>query len=242
MTCAGRTRSPRDVRQMPAVSRKSRTAMAVGPSQRSVGGIRDPEAPMTTIRKELRRLQHAFVWSGVAMFALGLAAVIWPEDILILAMIAVGVVATLVGLYELTIALSIVRRAPAWGLILIHGATVLLFGALTAGAPGLRLRLALTLIAGWMLLYAWLAATVAILIWNTRSARWALLIWAAIDVVLALVSVFYPEATIFALLYFGAAYAAAFGAWQLAAGLWIRLQLSDANRRFAWRRFAAARP
>ena len=159
------------------------------------------------------------------MLVLGLGALIWPEDVLIFAMVSVGIIAALFGLYEITVAASIRRRTPAWTLILIHGAAVLLFGAMTVGAPGLSLRIALSFTAGWLLMYAALAVTVSILVWQVRAVRWVLIAWAGFDMVLALIAVVYPEATIFALLYFGAAFAAAFGAWQIGAGLWLRYAL-----------------
>ena len=180
------------------------------------------EVTMTTLRQELRRLWHTLVWRGAAMLALGLGALIWPEDVLIVAMISVGIIATLFGLYEMTIAISLRRKTPAWTLVLIHGTAALLFGALTAGAPGLSLRISMAVIAGWMLFYAALAVTVGILVWQAHGLGWVLVAWAGLDTVLAMVAVLYPETTIFALLYLGAAYAATFGAWQVAAGLWLR--------------------
>lgn len=180
---------------------------------------------MITIRQELRRLWHTLLWRGGAMLLLGVGALIWPEDVLILAMVSVGIIATLFGLYEVTVAVSLRQKTPAWTLILIHGTAVLLFGALTVGAPGLRLSMALSLTAGWLLMYAALAVTVTILVWQVRPVRWLLIAWAGLDMALALVAVVYPEATIFALLYFGAAYAAMFGAWQIGAGLWLRYAL-----------------
>jgi uncharacterized membrane protein HdeD (DUF308 family) len=185
------------------------------------------EVTMTTIRQELRRLWHTLVWRGGAMLLLGVGALVWPEDVLIVAMVSVGIIAALFGLYEITVAASVRRRTPAWTLILLHGTTVLLFGAMTVGAPGLSLRVALSLTAGWLLMYAALAVTLTILIWQVRAVRWSLIIWAGLDIALALVAVVFPEATIFALLYFGAAYAAAFGAWQVGAGLWLRYALRN---------------
>jgi uncharacterized membrane protein HdeD (DUF308 family) len=159
------------------------------------------------------------------MLVLGLGALIWPEDVLIAAMLSVGVIATLFGLYEMTIAISIRRHTPGWTLVLIHGASAFLFGLLTAGATAPPLHIALAVIAGWMLFYAALAVTIAILVWQVRAVRWLLVAWAGLDIVVALVAVIYPEATIFALLYFGAAYAAMFGAWQIGVGLWLRRAL-----------------
>jgi uncharacterized membrane protein HdeD (DUF308 family) len=156
------------------------------------------------------------------MLVLGLGAVIWPEDVLIAAMIFVGMIATLFGLYEITIALSIRTKTSGWTLILLHGLTALSFGGLTLGAPGLTLRVAMAVIAAWMLVYAALAITTATLVWHVPAMRRVLLSWAGFDVVLAFVAVLFPQATIFALLYFGAVYAAAFGAWQILLGLWLR--------------------
>ena len=65
---------------------------------------------MITIRQELRRLWHTLVWRGAAMLLLGLGALIWPEDVLIFAMVSVGIIATLFGLYEMTIATSLRRK------------------------------------------------------------------------------------------------------------------------------------
>jgi uncharacterized membrane protein HdeD (DUF308 family) len=177
---------------------------------------------MTTVRQELRRLWHTLVGRGALMLVLGLGAVVWPEDVLIAAMILVGMIATLFGLYEITIALSIQAKTSGWILILLHGIAASSFGALTLGGPRLTLRVALAVIAAWMLVYAALAATTAFLLWHVLTMRLALLAWAALDCALAFVSVLFPEATIFALLYFGAVYAAAFGAWQVLAGLWLR--------------------
>lgn len=195
---------------------------------------------MTTVRQELRRLWHTLVGRGALMLILGLGAVIWPEDVLIAAMILVGMIATLLGLYEITIALSVRQKTSGWTLILLHGVAALSFGALTLGGPGLTLRIALAIVAGWMLVYAALATTVAILLWHVPPMRWALLGWAGLDIVLAFVSVLFPEATIFALLYFGAVYAAAFGAWQLIAGLWLRRTIKHPPYNLPLETFATA--
>jgi uncharacterized membrane protein HdeD (DUF308 family) len=196
---------------------------------------------MTTIRQELRRLWHTLVWRGGAMLLLGLGALIWPEEVLIFAMVSVGIIATVFGLYEMTVAASLGRLTPAWMLVLIHGTAVLLFGALTVGGPRLSLGTAMLLIAGWLLAYAALAVTITILIWQARAIRRVLIAWAGLDVALALIAVLYPETTIFALLYFGAAYAAVFGAWQIGAGLWLRHALQHPRTFSSLGAFAPAR-
>ncbi|MGE5102252.1 MAG: HdeD family acid-resistance protein [Deltaproteobacteria bacterium] len=195
---------------------------------------------MTSTNKELEHLANALVWRGAALLALGLAAVVWPEQILIAAMLAVGVIVTVFGLYEVSIAFSIRRHTPRWWLVLLHGVASIAFGGLSVGAPGVSLRVALFVIAAWFVLYAGVAFGTAILVWPTTTIRWALMTWAIFDVGLAILAVAYPAATIFALLFFGAVYAALFGGWQVAAGLWIRRALRSHHGALHEGRLAAA--
>ena len=76
---------------------------------------------MTTMRKELSRLSDTLLWRGVAFMILGVAALIWPEPILVGALLTVALLAALLGLYEMTIAASIRRRTSRWWLVLAHG-------------------------------------------------------------------------------------------------------------------------
>jgi hypothetical protein len=107
-----------------------------------------------------------------------------------------------------------------------HGLTVLTFGVLTVWAPmmtvRITLRVAVAAVAAWMIAYAALALTAAIGRRLPSAPRWTLMACAAIHVGFAFVAITYPEATIFSLLYFGAVYAALFGAWQLVVGAWLR--------------------
>jgi uncharacterized membrane protein HdeD (DUF308 family) len=78
------------------------------------------------------------------------------------------------------------------------------------------------IVAIWLLAYAGLAWRAAVVWWPFRALRWTLIAWGVIDVGLGVLALVYPAATIFTLLFFGAVYAALFGAWQVAAGLWVR--------------------
>ncbi len=60
----------------------------------------------------------------------------------------------------------------------------------------------------------------ALALWPMARTRVALLTWGAIDLLLSLMAAS-SRTDIFTLLYAGAAYAVAFGAFQLSAGLWI---------------------
>jgi uncharacterized membrane protein HdeD (DUF308 family) len=95
---------------------------------------------MTTMRKELGRLSDTLLWRGVAFTMLGVAALIWPEPILVGALLTVALLAALLGLYEMTIAASIRRRTSRWWLVLAHGVLSLGFGLLTVGASALSFR------------------------------------------------------------------------------------------------------
>jgi len=182
---------------------------------------------MITARSEYRRLWHTFVWRGGLMVALGLAAMMWPEPVLVDALLAVGVLASLLGIYELWIGATLPRQASGRWLVMLHGGATLAFGLMTAGAPPLSLFLALAITCGWLFLYAGLAIGAAIISTLSWRVRAALVAWGGVNVLLALTAVLYPEATIFALLFFGAAYAALFGAWQVVVGLWLRRQIRD---------------
>lgn len=177
---------------------------------------------MTSMAKELRRLSRTLIVRGTLMFILGVSAAVWPEPILIAAMVAVGVVASVLGLYEMSIGLSLRHRTPEWSMILVHGTAALAFGLLTVGAPGLTLDVALVVIAAWFLVYAGICWKAAVQWRSIPYLSWSLFAWGCVDAGLSLLAVIYPAATIFVLLFFGAVYAAVFGAWQIAMGVWIR--------------------
>jgi len=188
---------------------------------------------MTTMRKELSRLSDTLLWRGVAFTMLGVAALIWPEPILIGALLTVGLLATLLGLYEMTIAASIRRRTSRWWLVLSHGVLSLGFGLLTVGASALPFRFALAVVVAWLIAYAGVTWTAAVILRPRRTIRVALFTWGGVDVLLGVVIAIYPAATIFSFLFLGAFYAAMFGVWQIAAGVWLRRRLAGVHNRAA---------
>jgi len=109
--------------------------------------------------------------------------------------------------------------------VTVHGFLTLAFGLMTVGAPALSLYVAVPIVIGWLLLHAGVAigaAMISKLSWRLRAIT---CVWGGINVIIAVVAALYPEGTIFALLVFGAAYAALFGVWQMAVGLWLRHEL-----------------
>jgi uncharacterized membrane protein HdeD (DUF308 family) len=186
------------------------------------GGLISPEAFMRTRNRQLDQLSQTLIWRGGLMVALGVGAIAMPETLLIVAMVTIGVVATAFGVYEMGIAFSGRHVTTWWWAVLLHGMALLGFAVLTVGAPALSLRITVAGIAAWLLGYAAIMWSVAVVVWTTYHARVALVVWGLLHVGLAIAAVMYPEATIFALLYVGAWYAVLFGTWQLVAGLWMR--------------------
>ncbi|HEY9227369.1 MAG TPA: DUF308 domain-containing protein [Gemmatimonadaceae bacterium] len=187
---------------------------------------RRQEATVTmTMTKELSRLVHILMSRGALMLALGFAAVARPEEVLVSALVLVGTIAALFGLYEASVAVTLRPNMPRWRLALFHGLASMAFGLLTMGVAAMRLRVALVAVALWLLCYALLAVDVARSVWTSELQRWSLMLWAAFNVAVAALALIYPEPTIFALLFLGALYAALFGAWQLMVGLWLQRAL-----------------
>jgi uncharacterized membrane protein HdeD (DUF308 family) len=182
---------------------------------------------MRGVAKELRGLARALMWKGGAMLLLGAAALVWPEQTLVGSLIAVGMLTGLVGLYEVSVALSIRTKSSHWWLVLGQGLASLAFGVLTVGGPVLALRVVMTVIAMWLLAYGGIAFAAASLAGGLRTVRAGLIAWGVLDVLLALLAITYPRVTVFWLLFFGAAYALIYGAWQLIAGAWLAHSLKS---------------
>jgi uncharacterized membrane protein HdeD (DUF308 family) len=204
----------------------ARTARPATADTRTQQGIRAFVLAMQTavmpFEAQLRRLSHTLLCRGGAMMALGLGAILWPEPFLVRALIAVGALAALSGLYEIVIGFSIRPHGHVSGMVVVHGAASILFGLMTVSAPGLALQGALMLIAPWFLLYAGLALRGAVLVWPIPGMRRTLLVWGAFDMALAILVGLAPAQSIFALLFSGAVYTALFGMWQVALGFCCR--------------------
>jgi uncharacterized membrane protein HdeD (DUF308 family) len=158
----------------------------------------------------------------MAMFLLGTAAVFWPQQSMVIAILAVGAIAVILSSLETVLALTMRHLSQWWRLIAVHGSMVLAFGVITVGAPGLGLELAMDLLAAWVLCYAVLAFVTAVTVWESPAVRSALFVWSAVNLVVSSLIVLNPGLTLIALLLSGALYAMIFGLWQVMAGLWCR--------------------
>lgn len=185
---------------------------------------------MTSIEREVVRLSHTLLLRGGLMLALGAIAVVRPEELLIPALLSVGALTALTGLYELSIALSI-RQTAAWRLVLAHGLAAVAFGLLTSGVAAPPFEWTRVAIAIWFAgngAIAWFAARLL----HSRL-RAALCVWAVVNALLAALAVSLPRAAIFAVLFLGAVYAAIEGAVQSSAGVVLRSLVNEHRRRRA---------
>lgn len=178
-----------------------------------------------TTTSEVLRLSRTLMLHGALMLTLGLSALVWPEAMLVYALVLVGTIAALFGLYEISIPLGLRGRASHWRFALYHGFLSMVFGLLTMAVAAVDLRLAVFAAAAWLLGYSWLAIDAARVLWTAPVPRRGLMAWATMNGGLAVLALAYPEPTIFALLFLGAGYASLFGAWNLGVALWLRRAL-----------------
>jgi uncharacterized membrane protein HdeD (DUF308 family) len=177
---------------------------------------------MITLSRETSRFATSLIVRGTLLAFLGIAAIGWPDDALVVAMVVAAVLLGVLGAYEMLIAVRTRATTPGWMVPMASGAACVSFAILTLVFPGLALGVTLLLVAVWLVLYASLTGALALAVWPMPRTRNALLGWTLLNVALAVAAVSMPRATIFTLLYVGAGYALAFGALQVASGVWIR--------------------
>jgi len=170
----------------------------------------------------MTRLSRLLFWRGLVLVLLGASAVFWPQQMMVLAIFTVGAIAVALGAFELAIALSMRGRSTWWPLVALHGALFLAFGLITFGAPGLGFDLAMLLLSLWLLLYAGMAFTTGLFVWETRAVRWALVAWGLVNLTVATLVIMNPGVTLIVVFVSGALYAVLLGAWQMTAGVWCR--------------------
>jgi len=198
---------------------------------------------MTNVRRETRWLSLSLIIGGAVTLGVGVLALALPEETLIPSMLAVGLIAALSGLNQIFSAASLRSRLRVWPLLAAHGVLAFVFGALTVGATALTLSMAYLVIAAWLLAHSMLAARIAT-VTTSRALRAALRAVAAVDIGGAILLIALPAVSVFQYLFFGAMYAALFGASQLIAGIRMRNTRLDDLRLPAdvsdWRRLADA--
>jgi uncharacterized membrane protein HdeD (DUF308 family) len=188
------------------------------------------ESTMRSTTQKLVGLSHVWSVRGGLMLTLGTFAAAWPESILVPALLAVGVICELAGLYQVGVALSLRSRVACWLLALVDGLMAIAFGLLTVGVAAPELRWTLVLISTWLLCYAAVAWRATTWLPHTSPARRGGFVWVYINAALGILIVSYPGTTIFVVLYLGAVYAAIQGAWYLAVGIYLYRTLGPDQR------------
>jgi len=174
---------------------------------------------MTALGKEVHRLSRSLVASGSVTLALAMLAVAVPESTLVAGMLTVGLLAVLFGANQILTSTSIRDRASAWRLLLWHGVLSVLFGMLTVGATAMTFAMTLASVVAWLLGHAMLAIRIMRAMPVRRGVARALAAAALLDLAIAVLVVVVRPITILQFLFFGAVYAAVFGASQIAAGV-----------------------
>src|SRR4051812_4470236 len=162
------------------------------------------EDGMITLSRETSRFATSLIVRGTLLAFLGIAAIGWPDDALVIAMVVAAVMLAVLGAYEMLLAVRTRAVTPGWMVPMASGAACVSFAILTLVFPGVALGVTLLLVAVWLVLYASLTGALALAVWPMPRTRNALLGWTLLNLVLAVAAVSMPSATIFTLLYVGA--------------------------------------
>lgn len=179
---------------------------------------------------ELSRLAFVLFMRGLFLLVLSAAALRWPDQTLLFAIVTAGGVVGTLGIFEVAAA-AISASLPSTKLFLLaHGLVSILFGALTATIPVASAAAATKLSVAFMALYAMYSFTLAARLQFIRRARRTLLAWGAFNVIGAvLLAAARPETTN-QVLYAAALYGALLGVLQLAAAVGMRRGETMVNR------------
>ena len=177
---------------------------------------------MSTAFHDLTRFASTLMVRGCLMVALGTAALIWLDQMLLNAMMITALLFTISGLYEMVLAVHSRAEVRGWFIALVDGAASIAFALLTVTLTMIPFRATMTLTAAWLLLYASMSGSLAFALWPMRRTRLTLLAWCAVDLLLAGMALSSARWTLYTLLYVGAGYAMVFGVFQWLAGLWLR--------------------
>jgi uncharacterized membrane protein HdeD (DUF308 family) len=180
---------------------------------------------------ELSRTSAVLQLRGLFLIVLGGVALRWPEQMLVLAIVAAGGIAGSLGIFEIATAVASKSLPSSRMFYLGHGLVFAGFGILTASAPVASVRVATTLTIAWLLLYVVYIMLLAGRLWYLQPAREALILWAVINFGSAIAAARFPAHSTLGLLYWGALYVAVLGFAQIVAGAWISRHIFPPQRR-----------
>jgi uncharacterized membrane protein HdeD (DUF308 family) len=180
---------------------------------------------------ELSRTSFVLLLRGFFLIVLGAVAVRWPEQTLVLAIVAAGGIAGTLGIFEVATAAATEMLPSSRMFYLGHGLVFVAFGVLSASVHVATVSVATTLAIIWLTLYVAYALLLAARVWYLSPARAGLLAWAFINTACAIATARFPARTTVGLLYWGALYVAVLGVAQVVAGTWIKRHALSPTRR-----------
>jgi hypothetical protein len=190
------------------------------------------EVTMSQPSAELSRTSVVLFVRGGLLIALAAVAVRWPEETLLLAMVAAGAVAGTLGLIEVAGASVSKTLLSSRIFYLGHGLIFVGFGVLTATVSVATVPAATWLIVAWLLLHVTYAFLLAARLSYLPRVRNGLSLWGTINLGCALAVSYLPAPpTILALYLWGALYVVALGIVEVVAGAWINKHIFSPTRR-----------
>lgn len=177
--------------------------------------LQDPSRPV-------RRFAAVLRGRGAIALACGVAALAWPDELLLRAMLATAVLLAVSGAYEMGFAVRNRHSNRGWPLALADGAACFGMAVISVTVTAIPFHATMLLAGWWLFACGVLALVLALAIWPMRRSRLAMLAWAGAQLALAAVALVDESADIVTLLYVGAAYTIGFGLFQLVAAQWMR--------------------
>jgi uncharacterized membrane protein HdeD (DUF308 family) len=177
--------------------------------------MQDPSGPV-------RRFATVLQGRGAIALACGVAALAWPDGILLRAMLATALVLAASGVYEMGFAWHNRHRNRGWPLALADGAACFGMAVISVTLTAVPFHVTMLLAAAWLFACGVLALLLALAIWPMRRSRLAMLAWSGVQLALAAFALFDENADLVTLLYVGAAYTIGFGLFQIIAAKWMR--------------------
>jgi uncharacterized membrane protein HdeD (DUF308 family) len=177
--------------------------------------MRDPSEP-------IERFATVLQGRGAVALVSGVAALAWPDELMLRAMVFTSLVLAVSGVYEMAFAYLNRRLNRGWPLGLVDGAACFGMAVISATLTAIPFHATMLLASLWLFACGGLALALALAVWPMRRTRWAMLAWSGVQLALATVAMFDANADLDTLLHVGAAYTIGFGLFQIVAARWMR--------------------
>lgn len=172
---------------------------------------------------EQSRLAAVMYVRGFSVLALGAIAIRWPQSFLWIAIGLAGAIVTLLGIVEITLAARSPADRAVTSLLRYVAMVSIAFGLVSFAAILATPAIAVAALSTWLLAQATVSVMVGAGVKRPADRR-ALLTWAGINLVAAVMVAVLSTDTFYGLLYAGAGYTALYGVVQIVAGLRLRAE------------------